>query len=104
MTRRSFLGSLAAASLDAPRRPNIVFILIDDYGWRDTGYNGSTFYETPHVDALARTGMVFTDAYSSSPVCSPTRVSSAAYAQPTRRTVSVISIRSPRSAASSGSS
>jgi arylsulfatase A-like enzyme len=55
------------------KRPNIVFLLADDYGWTDTSFNGSTFYETPHLDRLARTGMVFTDGYSASPVCSPTR-------------------------------
>jgi arylsulfatase A len=52
---------------------NIVFILADDLGWADVGYNGSTFYQTPHIDALSERGMVFTDAYSASPVCSPTR-------------------------------
>ena len=80
MERRAFLG-LAGAGLQAAkaaaaprgRRPNIVLILIDDYGWRDTGYNGSKFYETPNLDRLAREGMVFTDGYSASPVCSPTR-------------------------------
>ncbi len=74
-TRRQFLSSLAAAPLAAQRkRPkNIVFILIDDYGWTDTSYNGSTFYETPNIDSLARSGMTFTNGYSSSPVCSPTR-------------------------------
>jgi arylsulfatase A-like enzyme len=74
LSRRNFLTSLAAPALAAPRRPpNVVFILIDDYGWRDTGYNGSTFYETPHLDRLAREGMVFTNGYAASPVCSPTR-------------------------------
>lgn len=55
------------------RPPNIVLILIDDYGWTDTSYNGSKFYETPNIDRLARSGMIFTDGYSASPVCSPTR-------------------------------
>jgi arylsulfatase A-like enzyme len=65
---------LGAAPVAAARRPpNVVFILIDDYGWRDTGFNGSTFYETPNIDRLARSGMIFTDGYSASPVCSPTR-------------------------------
>jgi arylsulfatase A len=74
ISRRGFLSLLAASPLAAqPRLPNIVFILIDDYGWRDTSYNGSTFYETPNIDALARSGMMFTDGYSASPVCSPTR-------------------------------
>ncbi len=47
--------------------------MIDDYGWRDTSYNGSAYYETPNVDRLARSGTVFTNGYSASPVCSPTR-------------------------------
>ncbi len=54
-------------------QPNILFILVDDLGWADLGYTGSTFYETPNMDKLASTGMVFTDAYAASPVCSPSR-------------------------------
>ncbi len=56
-------------------KPNIVFILIDDMGWRDLVSFGSDFYETPNIDALARDGMLFTDAYAACPVCSPTRAS-----------------------------
>ncbi|MFP4378097.1 MAG: sulfatase [Spirochaetales bacterium] len=56
-------------------RPNILFIMIDDLGWRDVSCFGSEFYETPNVDALAAEGMRFTDAYASCPVCSPTRAS-----------------------------
>jgi arylsulfatase A-like enzyme len=56
-------------------RPNILFILIDDLGWRDVTCFGSEFYETPHIDALAQEGMLFTDAYAACPVCSPTRAS-----------------------------
>ncbi len=55
------------------RPPNILFIYLDDFGWRDTGYMGSDFYETPHLDALARGGMVFTDAYSCAANCAPAR-------------------------------
>ena len=55
------------------KKPNILFILVDDLGWSDLGYTGSTFYETPHVDELASQGMVFTDAYAACPVCSPSR-------------------------------
>jgi len=56
-------------------RPNFVFILIDDLGWRDLGCCGSTFYETPNLDRLAGQGIRFTDAYAACPVCSPTRAS-----------------------------
>jgi arylsulfatase A-like enzyme len=54
-------------------KPNIIFILIDDLGWRDIGCYGSEFYETPNLDRLATEGMSFTDAYAACPVCSPTR-------------------------------
>lgn len=60
---------------DAPRRPNVVFFLVDDLGWTDLGCFGSTFYETPHLDRLAASGMRFTQAYTACPVCSPTRAS-----------------------------
>jgi len=62
-------------------RPNVVFILVDDFGWRDVsydvgyGYSGSSYYETPNIDKLAGEGMRFTDAYAACPVCSPTRAS-----------------------------
>ena len=56
-------------------KPNIVLILMDDLGWTDVGCFGSSFYETPHLDALARQGLSFTDAYAACPVCSPTRAS-----------------------------
>lgn len=56
-------------------QPNILFILIDDLGWRDLACYGSTFYETPVLDKLARDGMLFTNAYATCPVCSPTRAS-----------------------------
>ncbi|MBI4977977.1 MAG: sulfatase [Spirochaetes bacterium] len=57
------------------KRPNFVFILMDDMGVRDLSCYGSTFYETPNIDALASEGMRFTNAYAACPVCSPTRAS-----------------------------
>ncbi len=57
------------------RQPNIVLILADDLGWADLACYGSTFYETPNLDKLASNGTRFTQAYASSPVCSPTRAS-----------------------------
>lgn len=56
-------------------KPNFVFILVDDLGWTDLSCYGSSFYETPSLDALASEGILFTDAYASCPVCSPTRAS-----------------------------
>lgn len=64
-----------AVAADAPARPNLLFIFLDDFGWRDTGFMGSDFYETPHLDALAAEGMVFTDAYSCAANCAPARAS-----------------------------
>ncbi len=57
------------------RFPNIVFILIDDMGWMDSGCQGSEYYETPNIDRLASEGARFTDAYAACTVCSPTRAS-----------------------------
>jgi len=54
----------------------VLFILADDLGYMDIGaYNPGTFYETPHVDSLAESGLMFTDGYAANPVCSPTRAS-----------------------------
>ncbi len=60
-------------SVDTP--PNVVFILADDLGWNQVGYHGTTYYETPNIDRIAREGMHFTQAFSANPVCSPTRAS-----------------------------
>lgn len=75
---RSFLFSLlflsGFTSLESAERPNIIFILADDLGWSDTTLYGTTkLYQTPHLERLAARGMTFTRAYSSSPLCSPTR-------------------------------
>ncbi len=74
--------ALSAAALQAAgcgglkaARPNFLFILVDDLGWSDLGCYGSRFAETPNLDRLAASGVRFTDAYASCPVCSPTRAS-----------------------------
>ena len=54
-------------------QPNVVLFFIDDMGWRDVGFMGNTFVETPHLDALAKEGVVFNAAYSSAPNCAPAR-------------------------------
>ncbi|MBD3274032.1 MAG: sulfatase-like hydrolase/transferase, partial [Candidatus Marinimicrobia bacterium] len=75
LTGAAALGSLAAgcAQSGTSRKPNFIFILIDDMGWKDVGYMGSDYYETPHIDRLASQGMQFTNAYSNAPNCAPTR-------------------------------
>jgi len=55
------------------RTPNIVFILADDLGYGEIGAYGQKLIQTPHLDALAREGLRFTDAYSGSTVCAPSR-------------------------------
>lgn len=56
-------------------RPNILVILVDDYGWTDCGFMGSRLYETPNIDRLAADGTVFTDGYAACQVSSPSRAS-----------------------------
>jgi arylsulfatase A len=68
-------GSRNGSSSGQAGKPNIVFILIDDMGWSDVGFNGGRFYETPNIDKLAGQGMKFTQAYAACSVCSPTRAS-----------------------------
>jgi len=79
MQRRQFLGSMAAGAAEfaaeAPsgRLPNLVFILADDLGYGDLGCYGQSRIETPNLDALAKSGIRFTQAYAGSTVCAPSR-------------------------------
>jgi arylsulfatase A-like enzyme len=94
MNRRTFLKTLGTAMAILPvagmrnplpkKKPNFLFILVDDLGWTDLGCFGSTFYETPYIDRLQRESMKFTDAYAACPVCSPTRASIMAGKYPAR--------------------
>ena len=74
-----FLGSAGEKSIrenqGEPAKPNIVFIYIDDLGWADVGFNGSTYYETPNIDQLAGQGIIFSQAYANAPNCAPSRAS-----------------------------
>ena len=69
----AFAALLCNASAAAPTKPNIIFVLADDLGATDLSCYGSPFYQTPHIDKLARDGVKFTHAYSACTVCSPTR-------------------------------
>ena len=91
LNRRDFLKAVglgAASALAVPgcggntwrftdeasgEKPNFVFILIDDLGWKDLGFMGSQYYETPNIDKLADQGVIFTSAYTNAPNCAPTR-------------------------------
>ncbi|NLF40346.1 sulfatase [bacterium] len=63
----------AAALATTRRKPNIVLIFADDLGWKDVGYQGSDFIETPCIDRLAREGMVFSASYAAAGNCVPSR-------------------------------
>ncbi|MFL0647224.1 sulfatase-like hydrolase/transferase [Cylindrospermopsis raciborskii UAM/DH-BiRr] len=65
---------MGATDFPAKERPNIVFILADDLGWGDLSIDGQKNYQTPYLDQLARDGIRFNQAYSDSPVCTPTRI------------------------------
>lgn len=64
-----------ACDLKPAKKPNIVFILVDDLGHKDLSVTGSEFYETPNIDRIAKEGVMFTQGYAASRVCSPSRAS-----------------------------
>ena len=67
-------GAEADSPVQKPgNRPNIIFILADDMGWKDAGYMGSTYLRTPHLDRMAAEGIRFEYGYSPAPVCIPSR-------------------------------
>lgn len=74
------LAAVSASSADLPsqappKRPSVLFILVDDLGKHDISIEGSTFYQTPSIDALAEGGVRFTSGYANCQVCSPSRAS-----------------------------
>lgn len=83
MNKISLIGLLAIVTIltacnqqaktDTPSKPNIVYILADDLGYGDVGFNGQTKFNTPNIDKLAANGMVFTQHYAGSTVCAPSR-------------------------------
>jgi len=86
MNRRCFLKSLLVSGVASQiahrqlwardqkdQKPNVILILIDDMGWRDTGFAGNRFIQTPNIDKLAGRGTIFSQAYAAAPNCAPTR-------------------------------
>lgn len=67
------LGSALSVGAADARRPNFVFVLIDDMGWGDFSCFGNTEAKTPHIDRLAAEGLRFSQFYVNSPICSPSR-------------------------------
>jgi len=69
-----YISSFTQETLVAQtEKMNVLCIVADDLGWMDTSTYGSTYYETPNIDALAEKGMLFTNAYAVNPLCSPSR-------------------------------
>jgi arylsulfatase len=66
-------GFFAAAFSIKKPKTNIIFILADDLGYGEVGFNGQKIIETPNIDALAKSGMIFREHYSAAPVCAPAR-------------------------------
>ena len=67
------LPNLTTAQPEVSNRPNIVFLLADDMGWGDLGCYGHPYTKTPHLDRLAKQGILFTSFYVTGPSCSPSR-------------------------------
>lgn len=70
----SFMGCFTKKnSQNAIKKPNIVFILVDDLGWSDTSFMGNPVYETPNLDMLSNESIVFSNAYAPAANCAPSR-------------------------------
>lgn len=69
-----YLMFLGCSNSEKSKYPNVVIIFIDDMGYADPSCFGNPVVETPHIDALAREGLKFTNFYVNSPICSPSRV------------------------------
>ncbi len=58
-----------------PSKPNVLFIVVDDLGWKDLGFMGNPWFDTPNIDSLSKQGMIFTQAYAGASNCAPSRAS-----------------------------
>ena len=68
-----FILNCKSEKKEAPINPNIIYVLADDLGYGELGIYGQKIIETPNIDALAKSGMLFTNHYSGAPVCAPAR-------------------------------
>ena len=75
--KRAFLSIILLLSmistLEAQKKPNILFVITDDMGYGDLSLTGSKQVATPHIDRIATSGVTFTQAYVTGPVCGPSR-------------------------------
>lgn len=75
LTGIPFLTSCKTDPTVNSKKPNIIFIVVDDLGWSDLSCYGADLHETPNIDKLANESLIFTNSYAAAPVCSPTRAS-----------------------------
>ncbi|WP_281613080.1 arylsulfatase [Flammeovirga sp. SubArs3] len=71
----TFIIGVSTQSYGQKRKPNVIYILCDDLGYGEVGYNGQQKIQTPELDKLANSGMIFTDHYCGNAVCAPSRAS-----------------------------
>ena len=69
----SVLGFISCNQKEAPTKPNIIIVYMDDLGYGDVSYNGAKKLKTPNVDAMAMAGMRFNNGYATSATCTPSR-------------------------------
>lgn len=70
-----FVSTVPATAAEPPAKPNILFIIFDDWGWQHAGAYGCTWVKTPNFDRIAREGVLFKHCFTSNPKCSPCRAS-----------------------------
>lgn len=80
-------NSVSANQEATADKPNVVIIHVDDLGWRDLGCMGSPVYETPNIDRLAKSGILFSSAYAAANICAPSRACMLTGSQPSRHKV-----------------
>jgi len=73
MIARFLIPLLFSTCAAFAEKPNLILIYADDLGWRDTSFNGSDFHETPHLDRMAKRGIVFPNGYAGAGNCAPSR-------------------------------
>ena len=103
------LPGLATGPEGSQDLPNIIFFIVDDMGWQDTSVSFheartpfNTLYRTPNMARLARQGVLFTQAYASSPVCTPTRASVMTGQNPARTRITNWTLRNSLEAQETG--
>ena len=67
------LFELTSCSQTKNVKPNVIYINVDDLGYKDVGFMGSIYFETPNIDQLSKEGMVFTQGYAAAANCAPSR-------------------------------